>query len=79
MTVGSAIGIAAGMLLTGFTILLNDGDDGSFFYKLLPLFGLSFALLSANVGVFVLTYIVIAEITPSKVSKLKIRGHDKRI
>lgn len=72
LTVGSAIGIAFGMLLTGFTIPLNEGENSSFFYKLLPLFGLSFALISANIGVFLLTYVVLAEITPSKVNKLKI-------
>lgn len=69
LTVGSAIGIAFGMLLTGFTIPLNDGENSSLFYKSLPVIGLSSALFSANIGIFILTYVVLAEITPSKASK----------
>jgi MFS family permease len=70
LTVSSAIGIAAGMLLTGFTIPLNDGENSSLFYKSLPVAGIALAIFCANVGVFVLTYIVLAEITPSKVKEI---------
>lgn len=64
LTITSSVGILLGMLLTGFTIPLN----GSFFLKLLPVIGLSIALFFANIGAFVLTYVVLAEITPSKVN-----------
>ena len=65
LIISSAVGIACGMLLAGFTIPLIDGS--STLISLLPVIGVSFSLFSANVGVFVLSFVVLAEITPTKV------------
>ena len=63
----SAFGIALGMTLFGAaTQLIDNGFDGTFI-KLIPVFALAMSTFMANIGVFNLTFVVLAEISPSNV------------
>lgn len=65
LIINSTIGIVCGMLLAGFTIPLIN--ESSLLISMLPVIGLSISLFSANVGIFILSFVILAEITPTKV------------
>jgi MFS family permease len=64
---GSTFGISIGMILFGVSTQLIEHGIGSSFVRILPIVGLSVSIYAANLGVFSLTFVVLAEISPHKV------------
>lgn len=64
----SAFGNAVGMVAFGAaTLLINYGYESTFI-KSIPVIALSLSVFVAHVGIFSLTFVVLAEISPQKVS-----------
>lgn len=66
----SSSGIAVGMILFGAATQLIEFGYNSDLMRLIPVFAFSFSIFIANVGVFTMTFIVLSEISPPKVSLL---------
>lgn len=64
----SAFGVAFGMTLFGAVTQLIEYGYDSTFVKLIPVFALSFSIFMANVGIYPMTFVILAEICPAKVS-----------
>lgn len=64
----SAYAVAFGMIVFGAATQLIEYGYRSTFIKIIPVFALSFSVFVANVGVFTMTFVILAEICPSKVS-----------
>lgn len=67
----SAFGVAAGMAVFGGATQLIEHGHSSSFLKLVPVIALSASIFLSNVGIFSLAFVILSEVSPSKV-KLQI-------
>lgn len=64
----SAFGVSLGMITFGMATQMIEHGHTSTFIKLIPVLALSVSVFLANVGIFALTFVILPEISPEKVS-----------
>lgn len=67
LLITASFSIAFGMTLFGMATQLIEAGHNSTFMRILPVLALSVSILFANIGLFTLTFVILAEISPSKV------------